>query len=311
MGKLATKQKHSEQQPYAKPVLKWAGGKSQLLPILANHYPQSLGSKTRKYIEPFFGGGAVFFELYNAGLVDEAVLLDSNPELITLYNTIKEKPADLVAELQKLEKKYLALDDSSRQEYFYEVRESFNRGYSSSYTSPKPARAAQLIFLNRTCFNGLFRVNKKQEYNVPHGRYSNPRILDDDNIYAVSEALQIAEIIQSDFTDIAPFVSDNTFIYYDPPYRPLNKTSNFTAYSGDFDDAHQMQLAGLFKQLDKKNVYQMLSNSDPLSATGDRFFDELYSGYSIHRIEARRLINADSSKRGKISEILVKNYEQN
>ena len=174
-----------------------------------------------------------------------------------------------------------------------------------------PVRAAQVIFLNRTCFNGLFRVNKKSEFNVPHGLYKNPKILDSDNIMSVSQAFNIAEIIHGDFTVIKNKFTKPTFIYYDPPYRPLSSTSNFNAYAGDFNDTDQKRLAEFYKNMQGKNVFQMLSNSDPFSYSQDLFFDRLYSDSHIHRIEAKRIINANADKRGKIFELLITDYDTN
>lgn len=293
----------------AKPVLKWAGGKTQLLPVLSAKYPKSLGTKITKYIEPFFGGGAVFFDLYNSNLIKEAIILDANPELILLYKTIKEQPDGLIETLHNFQKKYLSLNNSNREKLYYEIREDFNSNRKSYYNEFNPIRASQIVFMNRTCFNGLFRVNSKGGFNVPYGNYKNPKILDSENIYAVSKAFQIAEILHSDYEDILQMVKSNdVFIYYDPPYRPLNETSNFNSYTGVFNDSHQIKLANIFKMLNEKGIYQMLSNSDPMSATGDNFFDKLYHDFNISRVEAKRMINSNASKRGKIFEILVTNY---
>ncbi|WGL60506.1 DNA adenine methylase [Pigmentibacter sp. JX0631] len=295
----------------AKPVLKWAGGKTQLLPALTAKYPKNLGTKITKYIEPFFGGGAVFFDLYNSNYIKEAIILDANPELILLYKIIKKQPDQLVENLQKLQKKYLLLKDSDREEFYYKVRDDFNSKRKNSYTKLNSIRASQIIFLNRTCFNGLFRVNSKGGFNVPYGNYKNPKILDSENIYAVSKAFQIAEILQSDFENIFSMVKSNdVFIYYDPPYRPLTDTSNFNAYTGVFNDSHQVRLADIFKKMNEKGIYQMLSNSDPMSATGDDFFDKLYQDFNIFRVEAKRMINSNTSKRGKIFELLITNYKE-
>lgn len=295
--------------PTAKPVLKWAGGKTQLLPALAAKYPKNLGTKVVKYIEPFFGGGAVFFDLYNSNLIKESIILDANPELILLYNTIKKQPDQLIEILHKLQKKYLLLNDFNREKLYYEVRDEFNLKRRLKYLQLDPIRASQIIFMNRTCFNGLFRVNSKGGFNVPYGNYKNPKILDTENIYAVSKAFEITEILQGDFQDILPMVkSSDVFIYYDPPYRPLSETSSFNAYTGVFDDSQQIRLANVFKKLNKKDICQMLSNSDPMSANGDDFFDNLFQDFYISRVEAKRMINSNASKRGKIFELLITNY---
>jgi DNA adenine methylase len=311
MRKAALKKSELQTESPAKPVLKWAGGKTQLLPTLSRHYPKELGSRIRKYAEPFLGGGAVFFDLYNSGFLDEAILIDSNAELIVLYRTIKDQPHQIIEALSALQKKNAALNEQEQQLLFYETRERFNFNRKEKYTSPDPLRAAQIVFLNRTCFNGLFRVNSKQHFNVPHGHYKNPRILDEGNIHAVSAAFQIADIIHGDFDLITKVAVNQHFVYFDPPYKPLSKTSSFTAYSGLFDDHHQIRLANAFKALNSKGVHQMLSNSDPFTANGDNFFDLLYEGFNINRVAAKRMINSNATKRGEVSELLITNYDQN
>lgn len=296
----------------AKPVLKWAGGKTQLLPIISANFPKNIGTKIKKYIEPFFGGGAVFFDLYNSNLISESIIIDANPELILLYKTIKEQPDQLIEYLFKLQKKFFLLNDSEKEKFYYETRDNFNFNSNYKYNQSTPIRASQIIFMNKTCFNGLYRVNSKGHFNVPYGNYKNPKILDSENIYAVSKAFQIAEILQGNFEDIITMVnSTDIFIYYDPPYRPLNKTSNFNSYSGIFDDSQQIKLAHVFRVLNEKGIHQMLSNSDPMSANGDNFFEQLYKNFIISRVEAKRMINSKSSKRGKIFELLIKNYNNN
>lgn len=310
MNPQAAKLQYFEQPPKAKPVMKWAGGKTQLLPIILKSAPTGLGSDIRSYIEPFFGGGAVFFELYNSGLIDEAIILDSNVELITLYKTIKQAPDDLIAVLGKISSEYLQLNEDGQKQYYYAVRDAFNANIKP-VASVDAARAAHTIFLNRTCFNGLYRVNSKGGFNVPQGKYKNPRILDEDNILAVSQALQIADIQHADFTQAAKHTCKNTFVYYDPPYKPISATSHFTAYSGGFGDEEQKKLARLYTELHKLGVPQMLSNSDPFSASGDDFFEQLYKQFNISRIEAKRMINANAASRGNVYELLITNYDSN
>ena len=256
------------------------------------------------------GGGAVFFDLYNSGLIDEAILVDTNAEIVLLYITIKKQPQQIIEILFTLQKKNSALTVPEQALFFYETRERFNLNRKEKYIHPDPLRVAQIIFLNRTCFNGLFRVNNKQHFNAPHGQYKNPRILDEENICAVSAALQITDIIHGDFDIVAKTANYQHFIYYDPPYKPLSKTSSFTAYSGLFDDGHQIRLANMFRALDAKHVCQMLSNSDPFTASGDDFFDRLYNGFNINRVEAKRRINAKATNRGAVSELIITNYGQ-
>jgi DNA adenine methylase len=272
MSKLALNKNSINNRSEAKPVLKWAGGKTQLLPVISKFYPSLLGSKIRNYIEPFFGGGAVFFELYNSNLIDEAIIVDNNPDLTVLYKTIQKNFDDLITELDNIQKKYISLGNDDRKGFYYNIRQEFNYNRKGKYQVIDPIRASQIIFLNRTCFNGLFRVNGRGDFNVPHGDHKNPRILDLDNLYEVSKALKIAEILHGDFEDIVPLVRNNTFVYYDPPYRPLSKTSSFNSYSGLFNDEHQIRLSEIFRYLNNRGVKQMLSNSYPINDIGDNFF---------------------------------------
>ena len=192
----------------------------------------------KRYIEPFVGGGAVFFDIYNKYQIQEAYLFDINPELVILYNVIKHNVDELIVELTKLQTEYRLTEN--QKEYYYARRDEYNEFDkdidANVYRTGFVRRAALTIFLNRTCFNGLFRVNSKNKFNVPMGKYTNPRILDEENLRNVSDALQIATIIQGDFGDTSKYVTDDTFIYYDPPYRPIRETSSFNSYAvGDFD----------------------------------------------------------------------------
>ena len=295
----------------ASPVLKWAGGKGLLLPQLSEKFPNKLRcGAIKKYIEPFVGGGAVFFDISNSYYFEEAYLFDINPELIILYNVIKNNVTELIDELDFLQKSYFSSND--RKEFYYQIRDEYNafdkKINANNYSLSFIRRAALTVFLNRTCFNGLFRVNKKGAFNVPVGSYKNPRILDADNLIAVSMALKKAIILQTDFSNVLDFADKDTFIYYDPPYRPL-KNSSFTTYAvEDFDDSEQIRLKKIFDQTHKAGALQMLSNSDPTNEAPDPFFDDLYRDYNIYRILAKRLINSKAEKRGKIREILVTNY---
>jgi DNA adenine methylase len=294
----------------AKPFLKWAGSKRQLLPKFIDLYtPELKSGKIKNYYEPFMGSGAVFFDIAQRYQIDNAFLYDVNEDLVLTYRVIQSQVCKLIDMLTRHGKKYLALNKIERVRYFYEQRMLFNQQRSDKdvYSHPDKSvnRAAQLIFLNRTCFNGLFRVNSKGEFNTPMGDYANPSICDQENLLVVSDLLSKASIRQADFTQVLKDVKPAAFIYFDPPYRPLTVTANFTAYSKSaFTDREQLQLAGIFRQLDKKKVAIMLSNSD----TADGFFDDLYKGFHIKRIPARRLINADASKRGAVNEIVITNY---
>lgn len=299
----------------AKPFLKWAGGKGQLLSKFCDFYPDELKNGTiNHYYEPFIGGGAVFFEVVQQNNIHSAYLYDINEELILTWRVIQQDVFPLIEMLDSLQKKYKKLDDEKQSEFYYEVRADFNQDLASidhtKYNEQWIKRAAQIIFMNKTCFNGLFRLNQKGEFNVPAGRYKNPKILDEQNLIKVSKLLEIAEIKNAGFEAVEHDLVENSFVYFDPPYRPISKTSDFTSYSKlKFEDNEQRQLAALFHRLHKKGIKQMLSNSDPKNNDpNDNFFDEMYNDFSISRIPARRMINSNASKRDAINEIIVTNY---
>lgn len=295
-----------------RPVLKWAGGKGQLLEQIEQKLPLKLKMNgIKRYIEPFVGGGAVFFDIYNRYDIQEAFLFDINPELVILYNVIKRDVESLITELTKIQTEYKHTDDMKA--YYYARRDEYNDFDkdvdANVYRSGFVRRAALTIFLNRTCFNGLFRVNSKNKFNVPMGKYTNPRILDEENLRNVSEALQIATIMQADFGATSDYVKADTFIYYDPPYRPIRETSSFNSYAvGDFDDEEQKRLKSVFDACNQMGALQMLSNSDPTNYVDDPFFDDLYKDYKINRILAKRLINSKADGRDAIRELLITNY---
>jgi DNA adenine methylase len=309
-GNLARLSDETEQ--LSAPILKWAGGKTQLLATFDNLYPLELKNGTiEKYIEPFFGGGSVFFDIRNRFPIKEALLFDINPELICLYKTIKNNVSLLINELKKIEREYLGLDEDGRREYYYKTREFYNIEPSQN-GEENVFRSAITIFLNRTCFNGLYRVNSSGKFNVPMGSYKNPTILFEDKLLAASGALSIANISLGDFSKIKNLEIDNkTFIYFDPPYRPISQTSQFTSYAADdFNDDDQRRLANLYREIHEKGAFQMLSNSDPSNYIEDTFFDDLYRGFEINRISASRRINSDSSKRGNVNELVITNYSK-
>jgi DNA adenine methylase len=299
----------------ARPFLKWAGGKGQLLEKFQELYPKQLKQKKIKtFYEPFLGSGAVFFDIAQHYDIESAYLYDINDELILTYKAIQKDVTKLLDFLYRYQKKYIKLDKKQRQEFFYDQRtnynlQRFNIDYDK-YSEQWFPRAAQLIFLNKTCFNGLYRVNSTGEFNSPAGDYDNPTICDEQNLLAVHQVLQIAEIKKADFKEIVTDLKANSFVYFDPPYRPISKTASFNTYSKHhFADNQQVQLAELFKQLDKKGTQVMLSNSDPKNNDPtDNFFDDIYSDYNITRVPAKRLINSDPTKRGTINEIVVTNY---
>lgn len=299
----------------AKPFFKWAGGKGQLLEKFRELYPKELLSgQLTNYYEPFAGGGAVFFDLAQTVSFQQTFLYDINQELILVYKVIQNSNDALIDILDNLEKSYLPMDAEERKIYYYGIRDKFNRGILNFnyqvYNNSWIERAAQSIFLNKTCYNGLFRFNNTGGFNTPAGNYKNPRICDKRNIKAVSALLKNSVIKCAGFEDVLNDIDKNAFVYFDPPYRPLNKTSGFTAYSKySFTDEDQKKLAAVFAELDGKGCKLMLSNSDPKNSNpNDTFFDELYKDFNIHRIQARRNINSVASKRGLLSEIVVTNY---
>lgn len=291
-----------------KPFVKWAGGKTQLLPTIRDAYPEELGESITKYAEPFIGGGAVLFDILSRYHLEKIYISDVNAELINTYCVIRDECEALISSLSVLKENYIPKSNEDRKELFYECRTRFN--ILKKTEENKVELAALFIFLNRTCFNGLYRVNRKGEFNVPIGSYKNPAILDEDNLRNLSQALKRVEIVCADYRQSLDFIDEQTFVYIDPPYRPLSETSSFTEYAeGDFNDEAQRGLAEFVKQIDKKGAKVLLSNSDPKNADPkDEFFDELYADFLIQRISASRMINSKGTARGKISEILVSNY---
>lgn len=291
----------------ASPFVKWAGGKSQLINEISKRLP-SANKQIRKYAEPFIGGGAVLFYILNNYDLEEVYISDINAELLNVYTQIKNYPSHIIEQLRILEEDFINLDKERRKEFYYKIRDKFN--FLKAKRSHDIELASYFIFLNRTCFNGLYRVNRHGEYNVPMGDYKNPKICDENNILTVSNVLSKVSINCGSFELCDDFVDSNTFVYFDPPYRPLNVTSSFTSYTeGSFNDEDQIQLAHFFRQLDKKGAYLLESNSDPKNTNpSDEFFDELYKGFTIDRVCASRMINSKVSGRGQISELLIRNY---
>ena len=296
----------------AKPFLKWAGGKGQLLSQLDGHLPNDLQRQVFTYIEPFVGGGAMLFHMLRRfPNITHAVINDINPHLVTAYRVIKEQPNELIHRLSAMEQEYFSrLGEEPKKEYFLNAREIFNDKELDDLE-----RTKYLIFLNRTCFNGLYRVNAKGKFNVPFGRYLHPTICNEDTILAVSEALNRVDvtILNGDFERTADEMHEGfNFFYFDPPYRPLNATSSFNSYSKEeFNDDEQIRLRDFCARLNEQsNVKWMLSNADCSAKNpNDTFFEDIYSNFHIHRVYASRAINANPQKRGKLTELLIKNYE--
>ena len=291
----------------AKPFVKWVGGKTQLLPTIGQAIARATASLDEfTYVEPFVGGGAVlFWALGNITNLKRAIINDINGDLVTAYKTIRDNPEILIAGLRQIEREYKSLNsDESRREFYLARRECFNTRQADSVEN-----TVLFIFLNRTCFNGLFRVNSKGLFNVPFGRYENPKICDEDTLLADSVLLQKVEIASGDFEDTLAFAAENTFYYLDPPYKPLSRTSSFNSYAKEeFGDKEQIRLKHFCDTLDERGSLWMLSNSDVRSNDPtNAFFDDLYSRYEINRVQASRVVNANPLKRGKLTELLITN----
>lgn len=294
-----------------KPFLKWAGGKTQLLKEIEQYYPFNSSAIT-KYAEPFVGGGAVLFDILSRYELQKIYINDINAELINTYRIIQNNVDKLISLLNAYQSEFLPLSVQQRKEYYMEKRERFNLLQSNRNSVESTEKAALMIFLNKTCFNGLYRVNKKGLFNVPMGAYKKPMICDEKNLRAVSGRLSNVTISCGDYHESADFIDEHTFVYIDPPYRPLNATSNFTAYTESmFNDEAQIKLAGFVDLMDKMGAKIVVSNSDPKNIDSkDNFFDKLYSHYYIKRVEAARMINSNSQARGKVKELLISNYKE-
>lgn len=271
-------------------ILKWPGGKTKVLPQLQKLLPKNFNA----YFEPFFGGGALFFYLHPS----KATINDVNVTLMNLYCLVKEDPGSLIGVLESLNTEHLSYNEDERKANYYKKRDEFNNTNNTIFKS------ALFVFLNKTGFNGMYRENSKGEFNIPFGRYLKPRILNQDVINKTSDMLKNTNIKSGSYKNAVSDAGKGDFVYFDPPYNPLNSTSSFTSYSKDnFVEQDQIELSELYKELDKKGCYVMLSNSDtPL-------IRELYKNYNIHQVQVARSINSKASGRGKISELVVTNYE--
>lgn len=299
----------------AKPFLKWVGGKTQLIQQLDSNSPAELKSGSIKtYVEPFVGGGSFFFHVAQRYNVEKLIIADSNQDLILAYWTIRDRVLSLIQTLEDMQSKYLSLAEAQREDFYYATRKVFNETkLAFDFENSSDAwveRAAQLIFLNKTCFNGLFRVNAAGLFNVAFGKYVNPKICDPGNLQAVSQILARTQILLGDFSSVLSLVDSKSFVYLDPPYRPLSETSNFTGYSSNsFTDEDQTRLADFCQSATSDGAKLMISNSDPENVgSDDSYFQELYPGYTINRAYASRMVNCKADKRGKISELIITNY---
>lgn len=280
--------------PVAKPFLKWAGGKGQLFEQFMPLYPRTFDG----YHEPFVGSAAVYFHLFNlvtAGKLKAALervrLTDANEELINCYAMVRDDVDVLIRALARHRERHSS-------SHYYAVRAD------SPATLSREERAARLIYLNKTCYNGLYRVNRKGEFNVPMGSYKNPSIYEADELRQVSRALQKTEIHAADFREVRRWASAGDFVYFDPPYHPLTTTSSFTNYTDQaFGEQEQRDLAQVYRDLDRRGCKLMLSNS------WTPFIIDLYGGFRLVEVKATRAINSNPNKRGKISELVVLNYD--
>ena len=269
------------------PFVKWVGGKRQLLPAIKANLPVHYNT----YAEPFIGGGAVLFDL----LPEKAIINDFNGELINLYLVIKHNLEELLVDLKK---------HQNTPDYFYEIRGLDRKEDFQALDAVK--RASRVIYLNKTCYNGLYRVNSSGEFNAPFGKYKNPNIVNEETLRSVSAYLNDhkVEILCGDFEDAVKKLKKDDFVYFDPPYDPVSKSANFTGYvEGGFGPRDQIRLRDVCNKLDKKGVHFLVSNSDT------DFIRDLYRDFHIVEVKAKRSINSDSKKRGAVNELLIKNYE--
>ncbi len=292
----------------AKPFLKWAGGKTQLIGEIEKRLPANFANGGYTYIEPFVGSGAVLFWMLSTyPNIKRAVINDVNEDLIGTYKAIAANAQELIGTLGAIQEDYYSFGDNQQKkaEYYYKIRDDFN-----SRSKDKVTHAALFIFLNRTCFNGLYRVNRNNEFNVPMGAYKKPTICDSANIIAVSNILKKVDILCGDFEQTEQYASGESLFYFDPPYKPLNSTSSFNAYAKtDFNDHQQVRLKHFCSALDAKGYQWMLSNSDVrTNPNSSSFFDELYAQFNISRVKATRRINSNAQKRGELNELLITNY---
>lgn len=294
----------------AKPFIKWVGGKTQLIDQLDAHLPADFAHCNNiTYIEPFVGGGAMlFFMLQRYPNIHHAIINDINPNLTNCYRVVRDNHKELIASLLDIQNTYYALpSEEAQKEFFLSARKRYNEKNLDAIEN-----ATTFFFLNRTCFNGLYRVNKNGHFNVPFGKYNNPQICDPITICKDSEILQRVDILTGDFEDTFKHATDTTLFYFDPPYRPLSNTSNFNDYDKEaFNDEAQIRLKSYCDRIHNAGFYFMLSNSDGAAKNkDDNFFDVLYSKYYIERVWASRSINSNPDKRGKLTELLVHNYEK-
>jgi DNA adenine methylase len=289
----------------AKPFVKWVGGKSQLLDEIREKYPSHL----EKYCEPFVGGGAVLFDVLCKFQPKEVLINDINKELINTYSQIKSNCSEMIEQLKIIQNIYKNHSPEENKLFFYEKRTRYNELKLNEKADENLEKAVLFIFLNKTCFNGLYRVNSKGLFNVPFNNAKNPLLCDEENLKACSILLQNVEMKVGDYKGCKDFIDDKTFVYIDPPYRPITQTAAFTSYSeNNFTDKEQIELGKFITEISEKGALILASNSDPKNTnSNDNFFDELYSHFNIERVSATRMINSNANKRGAINELLISN----
>ena len=289
----------------AKPFIKWVGGKSQLLEEIRGKYP----SKIEKYCEPFVGGGAVLFDVLSKFQPKEVLINDINKELINTYSQIKNNCEEMILQLSELQNKYKNHSLEENKKFFYEKRNRYNELKVNGNGTENLEKAVLFIFLNKTCFNGLYRVNSKGLFNVPFNNAKNPLLCDEENLRNCSKVLQGVQMTVGDYSKSKDFIDENTFVYIDPPYRPLTQTAAFTSYSENgFSDKEQIELGNFITEISNKGAKVLASNSDPKNSNiNDNFFDDLYAHFEIERVSASRMINSNAKKRGAINELLISN----
>ena len=289
----------------AKPFIKWVGGKTQLLPEIRQRYPENI----TRYCEPFVGGGAVLFDVLQTFHPNEVLINDINPELINLYEKIRDNCEPLIQLLEYFQTEYLETPEADRQNLYLGKRATYNHFIEERNPEHNLEKAALFIYLNKTCFNGLYRVNRNGLFNVPFNRAKNPLICDSENIRECSQLLQNVQIHVGDYSYCRDFIDENTFVYLDPPYRPLTESSSFTSYNENgFSDVQQIELGNFITEMAHRGALIVASNSDPHNANEqDEFFDNLYADFNIERVQASRMVNSNARRRGPINELLISN----
>ena len=289
----------------ARPFIKWVGGKTQLLPEIRQRYPENI----TRYCEPFVGGGAVLFDVLQTFHPNEVLINDINPELINLYENIRDNCEPLIHLLEYFQTEYLETPEADRQNLYLGKRSTYNHFIEERNPEHNLEKAALFIYLNKTCFNGLYRVNRNGLFNVPFNRAKNPLICDSENIRECSQLLQNVQMHVGDYSYCRDFIDENTFVYLDPPYRPLTESSSFTSYNENgFSDVQQIELGKFITEMAHKGALIVASNSDPHNANEqDEFFDNLYADFNIERVQAARMVNSNARRRGPINELLISN----